>query len=54
MPKSIIIVGNLFDGIYHVGPFDDHEDAIEWADANCKGEWLVATLEAPEPEAKED
>ena len=44
---SIIIEGNVVDGMSFHGPFDDHEDAIEWAEANLKTDWLVATLQDP-------
>lgn len=43
-PQSIIIEGNIFDGLNFHGPFPDHEAAIEWAEKNLKGDWLVATL----------
>jgi hypothetical protein len=47
--KSIIIEGNIFEGLNFHGPFDNHEDAIWWAEQNLKhAEWLVATLHDPE------
>ena len=47
---SIIIEGNIFDGHTFHGPFEDHEDAIEWAERNLKTDWLVATLRPAETE----
>jgi len=47
---SIIIEGNIFDGHTFHGPFEDHEDAIEWAERNLKSDWLVATLHPAETE----
>jgi hypothetical protein len=53
--KSCLIVGNPVDGIRIVGPFDDSDDAIAFAEASLKHEqWLVTSLEAWEGEDIDD
>jgi hypothetical protein len=42
-----VALGNAFDGITLYGPFEDHEEAIEWASENDGGKpWEVVTLES--------
>lgn len=45
---AIIIQGNIFDGHHFHGPFQDCDDAIEWAERNLSNvDWLVANTQAP-------
>lgn len=50
--QSLIIEGNIFDGMNFHGPFDNHEEAIAWAEKSLRNEWLVATLHQPAPVEK--
>jgi hypothetical protein len=45
--KFLVIVGNIFEGHEFFGPFDDGDDACNWAEDNVKLEWLIAHLETP-------
>lgn len=41
----VLIVGNPVDGFQHLGPFYDHEEAIDWARNNANGRhWTIAPL----------
>jgi hypothetical protein len=42
-----VAVGEMFDAINFFGPFDEFEDAADWADANAQYNWWVVTLEVP-------
>ncbi|AXQ69589.1 hypothetical protein HOU03_gp007 [Caulobacter phage CcrSC] len=44
----ILIVGNPSDGFTYYGPFDEHDDAVTYAEATgTEGNpWWVAPLEA--------
>jgi hypothetical protein len=43
--KSIIIVGNVVDGLNFYGPFDNAGDAMKYAEDIFKNStWLVTTL----------
>ena len=45
----IVSVGNAFDGLSFIGPFDDGEEANEYADRYLTGlEWFVIRLEERE------
>jgi hypothetical protein len=41
----IVISGNPKDGFTHYGPFDDADQAEEWADENLKDSYWVVPLE---------
>ena len=43
--KHLVAIGSPFDGISLFGPFDVHEDALEWAELKVKNEdwWIVTT-----------
>jgi hypothetical protein len=44
-----------FDGevAYVKGPFDEYQDAIDWAEASeVKGEWQITFIEPKEPTKK--
>ena len=46
--QSIIVHGNVVDGLYFVGPYEDAEDAVAHAAETLSGEsWHVAELENP-------
>lgn len=42
--RYIVVSGNPIDGFHFRGPFDDEDDAREWAEQHCKGDWWVAPL----------
>ncbi len=43
--RCVVLVGNLSDGFHVVGPFEDFDDATEWA--RDPDTWIM-TLESPE------
>jgi hypothetical protein len=46
--KWIVITGNPVDGLHHVGPFNDHEAATEYAENFCRADdWWIAKLDTP-------
>lgn len=51
MSGALIISGNPADGFVFVGPFEDREEAIQWAEearyANAHESWWVADLLEP-------
>ena len=48
MGSFIVIVGDPVDGFRYYGPFDDHDSAVKWAEAELDGErWWVADMEPP-------
>ncbi|WP_028492722.1 hypothetical protein [Thioalkalivibrio sp. ALE19] len=42
----IVITGNPVDGLVHIGPFGNGEEANDYAD-NLDDEWWVAKIEEP-------
>ena len=43
----IVAIGDAFDGITLYGPFDECEDATEWADNHTEDrEWTVVQINA--------
>lgn len=45
----IVSMGTPFDGLTLYGPFDNSQQAIEWASENDNGEpWEVAEINRPE------
>jgi hypothetical protein len=48
---DIIVTGNPVDGFKFFGPFSDREAAVQdWNDLS-EGDWWVATVERPDPDA---
>jgi hypothetical protein len=47
---TVVIVGNVIDGVRLVGPFDLCDDAIEWASNNAGDIWVLADLIQPTEE----
>jgi len=48
--KAIVASGNPSDGFVFVGPFDDGNEAGDWADGPTgfpNGDWWILTLKAP-------
>jgi hypothetical protein len=44
-----VSVGNPYDGLHLVGPFDSAESAVEWAEINREdGNWELVELSNPE------
>jgi len=44
----IVIAGTPNDGFAFTGPFDSHEEALEWAEnARLTDDWWIAPLDAP-------
>ena len=44
----ILVHGNPVDGFSFVGPFEDTEQAVEYAENNLRGsEWWIAECSAP-------
>ena len=39
-----VAVGEMFDAINFFGPFDDFDDAADWADRNAQYNWWVVAL----------
>ncbi len=46
-PQGIVVVGNLVDGFTHIGPFINRWHAIDHAEREVDGDWVVAELVAP-------
>jgi hypothetical protein len=44
--KYIIVYGDPINGLYFVGPFDDANEAGDYASDNIDGEWWIAKLES--------
>lgn len=42
--KYLACEGSVVDGFQFYGPFDNEEDAIEYADLHCQDAWVVAPL----------
>lgn len=49
MEKFVIVSGNPIEGFQLEGPFDDREQAIEYADRQIGGDWWIAPLTPPTP-----
>ena len=48
--SDVLVVGNPFDGMAIVGPFDHPEDASSYAEKFCGGEdWHMVPVEEPDP-----
>lgn len=46
--KHVVVSGDPIQGIEVVGPFDDREDAIKYAETNMRGEsWWTTEMTAP-------
>lgn len=44
----VVVFGNPLDGLEIVGPFQDADDALHYADCNLSGEtWWTYQLSAP-------
>lgn len=46
-PRVALAHGNPADGFDFIGPFDNAEEAIEYAERSCRGEWSIINLVAP-------
>lgn len=44
----ILSIGNVFDGLRLIGPFDHVEAAIQYAEQNRLEEWGCVELEPPD------
>lgn len=45
----VLVIGNPGDGFQIVGPFEDGNDANEWADAHARGmEWWAMRVQQPD------
>ena len=48
MNRYLVLIGNVIDGVEFFGPFDTHEDALEYASRHHGGaEWHIGTLNEP-------
>jgi hypothetical protein len=45
---NIIVIGNVVDGLGFIGPFEDHTDAIQYAEAFRLKDWVETELKTPE------
>jgi hypothetical protein len=48
----VVSIGNAFDGLHLVGPFDDNEEAQEYGDTLRNVEWAVVELGCPPCDGK--
>ncbi len=46
MTKAAAVIGNLSDGFQIIGPFDDFDEAAEWAEG--KGESWITNIATPD------
>ena len=47
-PRTILIIGNIIDGIHIVGPFLDSDDAVDYSERFCKSDdYIVHTIHKP-------
>lgn len=56
-PKKqyVLVAGTFADGIYIVGPFDSHDEAVAYAEQdNPPCSWEVILLQAPATNDEED
>ena len=48
----VLSIGNAFDGLRLVGPFEWSQEAQDWAEEHAKGEeWNVVHVEKPAEES---
>ena len=40
----IVMLGNVSEGLSHFGPFEAHEDALEWAEDCRTQHWEIIEL----------
>ena len=47
----ILVIGNPVDGFGYIGPFEDSEDAVSYADKHLddRSDWWISSMEKPEP-----
>ena len=45
---QVIAVGNAVDGLTFIGPFPDHEAAVEYAEGLLNKDWVIAELDQPQ------
>lgn len=52
--KTILVTGNPVDGFQFVGPFEDSDDAVRYAEdeEHRDTEWWLGDLESPEERAE--
>ena len=50
--SAILVYGNPVDGCSYIGPFEDHEAAVEYAQRYLDSDWWVTDLTEPVPEEK--
>jgi hypothetical protein len=46
--KFIVIYGDPVEGFAHVGPFDTHAEAVEYATVDAPCGWWVTHLHTPD------
>ena len=44
---KIVITSNVVDGLEFWGPFEDGNEAVEWAEENFPHEWSLADVVSP-------
>lgn len=49
--KYIIVLGNPVRGLAFVGPFDTHQETLDYAESRRFDEWWIATMLKQEVEA---
>ena len=45
--KQIVAIGNPYNGFTYYGPFNNHNQALTWAEKELAGDWWVIELENP-------
>lgn len=45
---TILVCGNVVDGLYFKGPFNSREEATQYAERNISDEWILANLQRAE------
>lgn len=49
LTMSVVVLGNPFDGLNIVGPFDGPDEAHDWADDHADhSEWWIVNLTHPD------
>lgn len=43
----VVVIGNVFDGLDLIGPFDEMDEAQDYGDASRHDEWTAVELVAP-------
>jgi len=52
---SIVIAGDVVNGLSFWGPFGEDDNAVAWAEANIRDrDWVIADLKDPKLEPRED